>query len=160
MDSRLFRGHRMHRLFRGGTEISVGAETAVIAGLRIELSGSDSIRNIDHLGLRFFELQLVTGGSDSAVLLQVVEDETLGLISPLLARGDRVNRELQAVISIFLGASLSSLVVDDGDAALAKIIDSVNASRECRIPNAHLEVFFGMKYLGPLRAEQDSQKVP
>ena len=120
-------GRGVHGPFRGGTKITVRAHPAVIAGLGIKLPRGNLLGHRFDLGLGFVQLQWVPHGYDGGVLLQVVEDQPLGVVAPLLASRDRIDRELQTFVGILLGAWLPCLVIDNSDPAVTQIIDAIKS---------------------------------
>ena len=87
-------------------------------------------------------------GHDFAVSFKVVEREAFGVISPLLARREGVNGELQAFVGIFLRLGFAGLVVGDDYLPVLNLVDAVNAPHHSDVTDFHIEIFFGVQNIG------------
>ena len=70
------------------------------ARLGIEVSIFNAAGNVLHFGFRFLELKPISSRRNSSGLLQVIEHQALGSVSPLLLRSNGINRELETLIRI------------------------------------------------------------
>src|SRR6266446_1858186 len=134
------RRNAVERLLGRRAQVPVGTEPTVIAGLGIKLARLDAIGDILHLHLSLVQLKFVANGGNRAVLFQVVELQAVCVISPLLLRGQGVDRELQTVVGILLGAWFSGFVVNNRDPSIAQIVDPVDSAGDGGVAYSHLEV--------------------
>src|SRR5437868_12132517 len=93
----LFGGGRVDALFRRRTQIPVGAEAAMKAGLGIELPLGNISGNLLHFHLRFLELQVRARGRNRSIVFEVVEEQTLRFVSPTFLRSERINGKLKTL---------------------------------------------------------------
>ena len=107
-------------LLGGGTQVAIGAEFAIEAGLGLEFPGGDVFRYFLHPAFRRFQLSVAAPGHDRAVSFQVIEHQAVGAISPLLARRQGVDGKLHALVGIFLRLGPAGLVVGNHDSAVCR----------------------------------------
>ena len=128
-------------------------------GFRFEDAISDALGGIFHAAPRAKQLGLGARGHDGNILFQVVKNQRAHGVSPLLLGGDRVERQLQALVGVFLIAGLAGLVVDDRHAAVGTAVDAVDASGDRGIADLNLKRLFGMQNLRGRERPSRGQKV-
>ncbi len=98
-------------------------------------------------------------GDDGSVPFQVVEDEVIGAIAPLLPRRQSINGKLQTFIGIFLRLSFSRFVVGDDDVAAGHLIDAIDTTHDFYVAHLHIEELFGVEHFGLGSPPKRSEKI-
>ena len=131
-----------NRLFLSGTQSTEGAKVAVKADLRLEVPSGDAARHGQYSFSRSLQLKLGAAGEDRNVAFEIVKHQGPDRISPLLICSHGVDRKLQALVCVFLGSSLTGLVVDNVYAAVGGAIDPIDSAGNLRAGDLHVEPFF------------------
>src|ERR1700758_138466 len=111
-----------------GTEIAIGAEGALESRFRFEFSSGNFHSPFFHLGPSFLQLQIRARGRNRTVVFQVVKNEAIGVISPLVVRGEGVDRKLQALVRIFLRTWFAGLVINNSNMLTSDTIQAIHTT--------------------------------
>src|SRR5579871_374013 len=140
-------------------EAAIGTEVAVDAGLRLENPARNAFSGGSDAIARFDQLDFCPGRDDGNILFQVVEDKNAHFVSPLFLSGDRVKRELQALVGVFLIASLARFVVDDSNRSIGPAVDAVDASDDGSLTDVNFKRLLGVQYVGRSNLSSGGEKI-
>jgi hypothetical protein len=130
--------------FASWTQATKSTKRAVEIWFRFEVPFRNASRHRLHALARFFQLKLGSLRNDREVPFQIVEHQLSHAVSPLLACGHGINRELQALIGVLLRASLAGLVVDDDNASVGLAVHAIDSSCHFGSGDLNVKPFFRM----------------
>src|ERR1022692_930093 len=128
-------------------------------GFGIEMPGRNISRDLFYFQSGLLNLNLTTAGDYGVVFAEVVEDQAIGAVVPLLPRGQRINGELHALICIVLRLWLPGLVVGDDDTAIGEFVDSINPPHDRYLADPHFERFFRLQHVRGWKSAAQSEKL-
>jgi hypothetical protein len=131
-------------LFASWTQATKSTKRAVEIWFRFEVPFRNASRHRLHAFARFFQLKLGSLRNHREVPFQIVEHQLSHAVSPLLACGHGINRELQALIGVLLRASLAGLVVDDRYASVGLAVHAIDSSCHFGSGDLNVKPFFRM----------------
>src|SRR6266536_3937272 len=141
------------------TQTAIRAEVAVHTGSRYELAIGDSLSCGFHASTGGEQLCFAATGRYGHILFQVVENQCADGVPPFFPGGNCVQRQLQALVGIFLVSSLSGFVVDDSDRAIGPAIDAIDTAYNRDLSDAYLKRLFGMKNFRGRKRSGSSEEV-
>src|SRR5437667_1594488 len=122
--------------FSSGTEIAVSTPRTLITRFCGKLPCRNFLGDFLYLRLGFLQLHFAARRKDEAVVFQVIKNEAIRLVAPVLKSGERINRELQAFIGILLRARFACLVIHNDNTFVRQSVQTVNAAIDRRLAHA------------------------
>src|SRR5580692_587217 len=145
---REFGALRRNSFFLCWAQSTEGTEITVKARFRFEIACSDTARHSQHPFSRSLQLELRPFRENGDVAFEIMEDECVGAVPPLFARGHSIDRKLETFVGVLLRAGFAGLVVDDVYAVIGSAVDPIDAAGNLRPGDLHVEPLFSVHDLG------------
>ena len=114
--------------------------------LRFEVAIGNAPRHSLHSFSRLLQLKFRALRGHRRIAFEIMKHQFADPVSPLLLRGHGINRELQAIVRIFLRPRLPGLI-DDIHSPVRQVVDPIDSSGNFRPRNLQIEPFFRMQNL-------------